>query len=215
MGIASHLVRLIVIMVFGSIWYVIYAHLNARGAVVGISWKAPDLYIPAAVYPYVFGGFLLPFIPFYWHWRGDRFARLLACYVLAIAISFLVYWIFPVRINRITYDGSGFADLLMRTLTSRDDPANCFPSSHSLFATLGFLGVWKGKPKRIVIWLTGILAAMVCLSTVLVGQHYWIDIPAGIATAFAAFIIVYSMAGLLTGKIKRGILSNMAKPPAT
>lgn len=192
-GLVGNLGRFMALAFFWVVWYRIYAWLNARGAVIGVSWKAPGLYIPLAVYPYFFGGFLMPLLPFYWNWLGDRFFRLLTCYVLASAVSFMIYWKFPVYIDRMTYDGSYFADILMRTITSHDDPANCFPSGHSMFATLGFLGVCKGRAGHIVTWLTGTLAAIVCLTTVLVGQHYWIDIPAGIVTALSAFVFIYSV----------------------
>jgi len=182
--------KLILLIGFWIIWYRIYAWLNARGALIGTSWNPPDIYVPLAVYPYTFGGLLLPFLPFFWNWRGDRFAKLLTIYVIANTIAFTIYWLYPVYMNRITYDSPAFADSLMRLITSVDNPANCFPSGHCLFATLGFLGVWKGGAGRITTWATGVLAVVVCVTTVLVGQHYWMDIPAGIATGVFAFMII-------------------------
>ena len=185
----GHVIRVIVLFAMWTAWYIVYAYLNAKGAKTGISWQAPGIFVPIAVYPYIFGSLLLIFLPLFWNWGYDRFIRLVVGYVLVIVISSLVYWLYPVYMKRITYDGPGLPRLLMRMVTAADDPANCFPSSHCMFATLGFIYVWASGANKWVTIFSAVVAIMVCISTVLVGQHYWVDIPGGIAAAVISYVL--------------------------
>lgn len=156
----------------------------------GIHWKSPDIYIPIMVYPYVFGMLLLVILPFVYNFATKRFYRLLLLYAITSLVMFGVYYFYPVYMVRRDYEGTLIADGLMRWIVGMDDPANCFPSNHCAISTLGYIGVQISDAPR---WLKGatlILALLVCLSTVLVGQHYWIDIPAGIGLSVFVYFIL-------------------------
>lgn len=102
---------------------------------------------------------------------------------------FTIYYFYPVYMLRRDYEGPLLNDALMRWIVGMDDPANCFPSNHCSVATLGYIGVQISQAPK---WLkieTLILTLLVCLSTVLVGQHYWIDIPAGIGLSALIYFI--------------------------
>ena len=89
-SLVSHLVRAVVLAVMWVAWYLIYTQLNALGVRHGVTWPAPGVFIPLAVYPYVFGSLALLVWPLFYNWRPDKFRRLVATYVLAMVISFLV-----------------------------------------------------------------------------------------------------------------------------
>jgi len=165
-------------------WNLAYAELNSRGVQLGVFWESPGIYKPWAVYPYVFGPIILLILPLVRNWRARRLYPMLAAYSVAIALSFAVYYFYPVVMVRIDYQGLGLADRLMRLVVSADDPANCFPSSHCMFAILGAWYVRAGGAGWSTSAACAVLAALVCLSTVLVGQHFWLDIPGGAAAAF-------------------------------
>lgn len=183
--------QLLILILFWIVWFWIYSLLNSRGAQIGIHWDAPNIYIPLMVYPYVFGMLILVVFPFALHLGTDRFFKILGYYCITSLIMFAIYYFYPVYLLRREYTGPLIADALMRWIVGMDDPANCFPSNHCAVATMGFITVYIAK---IPAWLkqtTGILTVVVCLSTVLVGQHYWIDIPTGIALAVIVYFIIF------------------------
>jgi membrane-associated phospholipid phosphatase len=167
----------------------IYTWLNNRGTLLGIHWTSPGIYLPIAVYPYVFGMIILIIFPFIFNLTSPRFYGLLLIYTAVSIIIFTIYLIYPVYMLRQEYTGTLFADKLMRCIVGLDDPANCFPSNHCALATLGYIGV---RISNIALWVkhsTLVLTILVCLSTVLVGQHYWIDIPAGILLSILTYFL--------------------------
>jgi membrane-associated phospholipid phosphatase len=186
----GHLGRAVVLAALWVGWHLVYTRLNALGVANGVLWESHGLFVPVAVYPYVFGSLALLLWPLFYNWPYRRFMRLVAAYALAMAVSLLVYWLFPVCLNRMSYDGPGLARLLMRLVAASDQPANCFPSSHCLFAVLGFLFCRAGGAGRWTVAASLVVAGLVCASTVLVGQHRWEDVAGGVILAVGSFLTV-------------------------
>jgi membrane-associated phospholipid phosphatase len=191
-----HLLQIAVVLAFVVVWIVIYDATNRFGMT---SPRTMSFVPPTLEYPwlfqswtgivYLFGGFLCLLLPFFWNWGRKNFSRLMTAQAIASGIAFLAYVIFPLKIARSDFQGPGFGSQIMRLFTSWDGPANCFPSFHAIFAVLGALFITchpLPKPQKIFIW---ILAVSVCGSTLTVGQHYFIDVPAGIITAIFAFYV--------------------------
>lgn len=61
--------------------------------------------------------------------------------------------------------------------------AICFPSYHVIWALLGVQALWWMRPVRV---LLVILAALILFSTMTVGNHYFVDVLAGIPVAAVA-----------------------------
>ena len=184
-----NIIKVIVTAGFWLVWFWIYAWLNARGVQTGIHWKSPDIYIPVMVYPYVFGMLILVILPFACNFKSKKFYPLLLLYISVSIMMFAIYYFYPVYMLRREYTGTLFADVMMRGIVGMDDAANCFPSNHCALATLGYIGTQISNAPR---WLKGgtlLLTLLVCLSTVLVGQHYWIDIPTGIGLSVLIYFI--------------------------
>ncbi len=181
--------RIFFLICFWIIWFSIYTWLNARGTITGVHWNSPGIYLPSAVYPYVFGMLLLIVLPFIFNLASNRFYGLLLIYTATSIIIFAIYYYYPVYMLRREYTGTLFADILMRWIVGMDDPANCFPSNHCALATLGYIGVQISTVPRWIKYSVLVLTIIVCLSTVLVGQHYWIDIPAGILVSVATYLL--------------------------
>jgi membrane-associated phospholipid phosphatase len=197
----GHLLRAAILAAMWVGWYLIYTRLNALGVGRGITWPAPGLFVPLAVYPYVFGSLALLVWPLFYNWPAQKFKKLVAAYALAMAVSLTIYWLYPVSMTRMGYDGPGLARWLMRQVAAADAPANCFPSSHCLFAVLGFIFCRAGGAGRGTIIGSLVVALLVCASTVLVGQHYWADVAGGMVLAVVSFLIVQAI-------FRKNILTN-------
>lgn len=177
-------VKVLVWALASAVWFAAYSALNARGVSIGVHWEPSGLWVPALVYPYVFGAGALLVLPLVWNWPAYKFYPMLLGFAVAMVVALVVYYFYPVVMDRREYFGSDLPSRLMRMVVGADDPANCFPSSHCMFAALGAWYVWAGGANRFASIACAALAASICLGTVLVGQHFWLDIPGGIATAF-------------------------------
>ena len=99
-------------------------------------------------------------------------------------MSFACYLAWPISMVRPEFGGENVGERLMLWVFEKDQPGNCFPSSHVFFAILGALLVPRarvGLNARFAIWA---LAIAVCITTITSGQHYFIDIPGGVAAAY-------------------------------
>jgi membrane-associated phospholipid phosphatase len=121
--------------------------------------------------------------------RGEAaFARTLKAVVIAAALSDLIFLIAPTTFAR--PEAAGFLFDAVRRL---DTGANCFPSQHVALAAVVAAGVRAdGRP-----WapLACVWAAAICVSTVLVKQHYALDIAGGLLLAAFSWRLAGAAAG--------------------
>lgn len=194
--------KAVVVGAFFTVWSVVYGLVNAHVSAPErtIHLMPPSAQFPGIIQPwtalvYVFGGFALPVLPFCFDrsWRTILFALL--SYGLGSVVSFACYWVWPISIERPEFDDPDPGSSLMRWLQTVDQPGNCCPSSHVLFAVLGALLVGRVGAGRIALAVTWLLAVAVCATTITTGQHYFFDIAGGATTALAAY--------LLTGRLIR------------
>ena len=87
------------------------------------------------------------------------------------------------------FAGVTMGERLMRWVFSVDKPANCFPSLHVIFAVLGALLIDRAGVGRGVRWFWWAFAVAVSVTTVTSGQHYFIDVPGGVAVALAGYFV--------------------------
>src|SRR5205807_1003133 len=136
-------VRVLVVVCFFAAWWATYAWTNARGADPSraVYLTPPRDLIPGILQPwtavvYLAGGLALPLLPFFYYREWPRLRFVLAAYAIASALAFAGYLLWPLCIERPSYEGPGLGNWLMRHVVAVDDEANCFPSSHALFAVL-------------------------------------------------------------------------------
>jgi membrane-associated phospholipid phosphatase len=192
--------RVIVIGAYFVLWYACYCFTNAWGSEPS---RAIHLIRPCDLWPgmiqpwtavvYVFGGFLLPLLPFYFNWAWPKLRFVLCCYTVCSLMAFLCYLLWPLSIVRPSFEGPGVGRWLMRQVLTVDNEANCFPSSHVYYAVLGAILVRHGGAGRWARWATYALAVAVCATTVTTGQHYFLDIAGGAAAAVLSYLITRAL----------------------
>lgn len=110
-----------------------------------------------------------------------------AAYTLAIAASLCTFLVFPVFIERPEPDAAALGFALMRFTRWVDQPFNCFPSLH---VSLDFLAAFFTATERPRAGRALLVAAtIISFSTMVVKQHYFLDIVAGVLLAALAFRI--------------------------
>jgi hypothetical protein len=131
-----------------------------------------------------------------WIWRGGVYRRARTALVSINLIGLVVFFLYPVAPPRLL-PGAGFIDVVGLSGTFQSSPesvqhSNAFgsmPSLHSAWAVWVALAVMTMTSRR---WLRGLAWLHVVLTfvfVVLTGNHYVIDIVAGIATALIAWYV--------------------------
>lgn len=101
--------------------------------------------------------------------------------VIAKLLCLFFFLVFPTTIVRPKVIGDGIWGMLTRFIYSADAPVNLFPSIHCLESWMCFRGAMAlkkvSKKYKIIMF---VFTIFVCMSTVLVKQHVFIDIIGGI-----------------------------------
>lgn len=156
--------------------------------------------------------FIIPYIYSYAFWlfapivvsltSKKNFYNYVIGLLLAYFIGFLIFTFMPTYINRIDeglYDalGNDILSKLIRLIYNSDGKEygyNLFPSYHCLISTYCYLGIRKQKEISTGFKVyTLIMAILICMSTVLVKQHYFLDIIGGVSIA----IICYTLTNII------------------
>ncbi len=136
-----------------------------------------------------------------WLWwsRVDLYRPLRNVLVLTNVIAFAVFWLYPVAPPRmLTQDG--FSDVVAATrafgswhtgaLASAANQLAAMPSLHMAWAAWCTLVVWRMYRS---VWLRGLALLYPCMTVLVVlatGNHYVLDVLAGLATLALAMLIV-------------------------
>ncbi len=108
--------------------------------------------------------------------------RIIGGELFAKVICLLCFILLPATIQRPEITGSAPWDHLTGIIYAIDTPDCLFPSIHCLDSYICFRGAMLSERlPRWYTWVTGIFAIMVFASTVLIKQHFVVDIIAGIA----------------------------------
>ena len=132
--------------------------------------------------------------------KKENFLNYIIGLSVAYIIGFLIFVFAPTYMDR-TAEGllsiatkPGFFNQLLNTVYSSDGSAlafNLFPSYHCLISLYCYLGIRKRDEvsKGIRVYSL-IMAMLICMSTVLTKQHYFIDIIGGLSISIICYIVV-------------------------
>ena len=136
------------------------------------------------------------------------------CIVLANLIAFAVFWAFPVAPPRML---PGFVDVVAtagglgwhNSLVSHADQLAAMPSMHMGYAVWCALAAWRLARNHSQKVLAGVLGAAYLLLTSFVviatGNHYLVDVLAGITTTLVALVLVEVVRDFLQRRQSRTI----------
>jgi membrane-associated phospholipid phosphatase len=138
---------------------------------------------PVWIVPYlgVFLALLILLIAVYLWMPYRMFQAFISANLIAFAVSYLIYLVFPTYTNRPAIAGGDPFSEAVRWLYSQDRAYNAFPSGHTYLTTIAWLFLWRWQPRLRV--LTTALAALVLLSTLFTRQHNVADLVGGVALA--------------------------------
>lgn len=115
----------------------------------------------------------------------ERFRRIALAYAVQFGVAFVFFFALPMRMGQPEVIGASAAEEALRWLYSIDPGYNIFPSLHTANAFMIACAFERLRPWRFN-WIFWAWAVSIGASTVLVKQHYALDVVAGLALAWLA-----------------------------
>ncbi len=157
-----------------------------------------DAYIPftpLAVVPYFSWFVWTPLVTLYLiYFDRNNFWSYFKAYALTTAITLLVYFVFPNGLDlRPDIVVDDFFTRIVAFTYAADTSTNVCPSLHTSVTLLAFFFLFKLKKpiSKLALSINGIIALLICASTVLLKQHSIIDIFWGAILAVGVFAFVH------------------------
>ena len=115
--------------------------------------------------------------------------KLMYCFLLLIAISCMIFIIFPVAYPRSFFPlppDNDLTTVLFRAVRAIDKPSNCLPSLH--VGICYTLGIFFFRENRRRFWISMFISTLIALSTLTTKQHYIYDLVGGFGLSFFLFL---------------------------
>ncbi len=163
-------------------------------------------FLPIFVIPYV-AMYFVEFLPFFLIRDRQYLRRVTLCYLGVISLTFIFFAFLPVQMHRPSPEilGSAFWHQLLGFIYRMDLPYNTFPSQHVLLTLLAGLAISKESRIKGIPVILG--AVVISTSTLLVKQHYVLDVVAGALLAIAGYYVL-TTSNALTAYSKFAASSN-------
>jgi membrane-associated phospholipid phosphatase len=173
------------------LWLGLYLGVNAvtagRSVLQPLLPGESSLPLIAAAYPFYAVVYLEIILPLFLSRTRRGYVRTQIACALASLFAFAIYLLAPMPYPRPHHPLEGFWESLLAFEWSIDEPRCTFPSLHVAFAWLMYLGLRNEAPRwRLALLL---LAISISISTVLVKQHFIVDVPSGMLLAWGAWAV--------------------------
>jgi len=158
-----------------------------------VEWDSLIPFAPGWIWIYLLY-FPACFLPLFYrelHESAGIFRRAAAGFLAQFAAAFGFFWMAPSRMIRPSFEPSNMSEWAVAAFYRVDQGFNIIPSLH--VANIAFIAclTWRlrGKGAGAALWL---LCLLIAASTVLVKQHYLVDIPAGALLGVLCYRAVFS-----------------------
>jgi membrane-associated phospholipid phosphatase len=160
-----------------------------RAASLNTSLDARVPFMPLFVFAYVL---YYPWLVLPAAFLTERrvFQRALCAGLFTELVAAGLFLLFPSQMIRPAILPAGLAGDMLRSLYAVDAGWNVFPSLHVAHSTLIAMFFWKYRRDLFPVIALG--SALISVSTVLIKQHYVLDVPAGLLLAAGAFWVVHA-----------------------
>ena len=145
-------------------------------------------FIPEFVFVYlcIYPLFLLPFF----YIRNSAFFRIFSlAYITVMLVCYATYLTYPTAMQRPTFEVDSFATWALNIVYTTDKPLNCLPSMHVAMSLLAALTLLEVHLVRGLLALS--LTILIAVSTVLIKQHYILDVVGGMFLTLFVYYLYF------------------------
>lgn len=152
-------------------------------------WERDIPFMPIFVWIYltIYPLFLLPYLFI----RNKEFFRLFStAYITLMCICYMIYLFYPVSfVHRPPLLEDNFTTFALGCVYAADNTWNCFPSMHVAMSLLAALTIFEVHRIRGILAI--LLTLLIAASTVLIKQHYILDVLASLALTSLVYFIFF------------------------
>jgi membrane-associated phospholipid phosphatase len=149
---------------------------RARVLDEGLAAQLP--FVPALT-PLYLGVHPLSVLPFARAPHGAALRRIGLGFSLILVVSLVAWLSVPVAFPRTLPAGEGLGAWVLTHLRGTDPPVNCLPSTHCAMAVHAAYRL-RGEGRLLSTW-SSVTAVLIAVSTMVLRQHYAVDVIAGVA----------------------------------
>ncbi len=164
-----------------------------------IAWDDAFPFMPSFVWCYLLY-YPLCFTPILLIKGTESFQRIAAAYSMEFFTCFVLFYSFPAQMLRPEVTGQDLSSRVLRLIFDVDPGFNILPSLHVANVVLIAILFFHYRKYRLGI-IVALAALLVSLSTVLVKQHYIVDVFGGIVLAVCSFVLCFQW-GLLRSFVR-------------
>jgi len=113
-------------------------------------------------------------------------------YLTLIFVPWIFFIFYPVMFHRPDFDVNNFTMWTLLQIYRADNPINCFPSPHCAGAMLSTLIILDRSSRKLGLFAF-VLTFVIGASTLLIKQHYILDVVAGYALGAGIYYFYYRM----------------------
>lgn len=188
-----------------NINYILAANIAKVGKNIEISLDKVIPFKSIFIIPYIYW-YIFIFVGLIYILYKNRveYGRIFISIVIGMCCCYIIYYIFPTQINRPLIDNSNILNKLVNFIYNKDKPFNCFPSIHVL-NTYFIMRYTRYIYNKKFFYYTQIVGVLIILSTVLIKQHFVLDIVGS--------IILSELVMFLSNKINIEILNKILDFP--
>lgn len=185
--------RFVWVLFMGALFFILYgaanqySHIGTPHISLFMEWERQIPFVPSFIIPYMSSdlmfcvAFLLP--------QSRLELRILALRVLFIVLfSVIIFTLFPLQFGFVKPQTDAYQGLF--SLLSADLPYNQLPSLHISFAIVLWMSMRDHLPNKIVKYTVVVWFWLIALSTLLVYQHHFIDLPTGALVGVSAIFLI-------------------------
>lgn len=146
-------------------------------------------FVPVFILPYLSMYFfvLLTFFILVFRRNQKNLSVFLLAAIITWSISNYIYAAWPTQnIIRPDITGTDLFSALVKRMYDSLGVYNTFPSGHNASAALAAFTAWRLKWKLAWLWI--VWGALICLSTLLVRQHYLLDVIGSVPLAIVSYL---------------------------
>lgn len=148
-------------------------------------------FVPILAVPYISFLVIVPLLTPLLNLGVSAFRRFLTVGIALIVSQLILdvaYWLFQTNVIRDVEAGTGIPGFLVETVWGKDQPFNGYPSGHCTWTTIAICALFRLRrvmPKTA--WILMPWLALVYPATVMLRQHYLMDVYAGLFVGFATY----------------------------
>lgn len=165
-------------LLWAAVYYTAAALTDPSRARVLDEGLAAQLPFVPALTPLYLGVHPLSVLPFARAPHGAALRRIGLGFALILVVSLVAWLSVPVAFPRSLPAGEGLGAWVLTHLRGTDPPVNCLPSTHCAMAVHAAYRL-RGDGRLLSAWST-LTAVLIAVSTMVLRQHYAVDVIAGV-----------------------------------